>query len=172
MILAFCLNDVVNPRLHWAYTGRGSLEIPDEALPNLNLDRYVARPVMHSSLARFVHGLLRRTLRLRDPPVFLTGEDAISIHTLMDDASAEWRWLRSLLLDFKRVVESSGAEFMLLILPLSYPLDADYPFVPQEVFLRFCQRKPSIAWTSFPPSGIAPTRASFSMRSPGPTCGT
>jgi hypothetical protein len=39
VIVAFCMNDVVDPRLHWGYTKERIVNIPEEAIPNLDYDR-------------------------------------------------------------------------------------------------------------------------------------
>jgi lysophospholipase L1-like esterase len=139
VVVAVCLNDVVNPRLHWSDTGRNALDIPEEAIPNAAYDRWVARPALHSSLARFIHGKLTEIVRTREPPAFLTGKDAITIGVLMDDESPEWHWLRSMLDRLGEAVERQGARFAILVLPLSHQLDEDYPFDPQPIFARFCK---------------------------------
>jgi hypothetical protein len=46
VIIAFCMNDIVNPRLHWNYTGDTLSQIPEEAIPNLDYDRNVIQPLM------------------------------------------------------------------------------------------------------------------------------
>jgi len=59
VIVAFCMNDVANPRLHWGYTQEKIVNIPDEAIPNLTYDRDVIQPLMKArqdSLARKFDG--------------------------------------------------------------------------------------------------------------------
>ena len=46
VIVGFCLNDVVNPRLHWGYAKERIVRIPDEAIPNLEYDRNHIIPLM------------------------------------------------------------------------------------------------------------------------------
>jgi hypothetical protein len=46
IIVAFCMNDVANPRLHWGYTQEKITLIPDEAIPSPTYDREVILPLM------------------------------------------------------------------------------------------------------------------------------
>jgi lysophospholipase L1-like esterase len=46
VLLAFCMNDIVNPRLHWGYTSEKISVIPDKAIPNLEYDREYVQPKM------------------------------------------------------------------------------------------------------------------------------
>lgn len=55
VIVAFCMNDVANPRLHWGYTQEKITDIPDAAIPNLRYDREIIQPLLQerrNSLAR------------------------------------------------------------------------------------------------------------------------
>jgi hypothetical protein len=83
VVVAICLNDVVNPRLHWNYT-REAVRVPEEAIPNREYDREHVLPLLekrfdparlarvhpfalrHSALLDFVaHRLRRRELAER-----------------------------------------------------------------------------------------------------------
>ncbi len=47
VVLGFCMNDAVNPRLHWGgYTKKQIVDIPDEAIPNEAYDRNRAIPLL------------------------------------------------------------------------------------------------------------------------------
>jgi hypothetical protein len=48
VVVGFCMNDVVNPRLHWDSTRAVLPAIPDEAIPNLKHDRERVLPVLVS----------------------------------------------------------------------------------------------------------------------------
>lgn len=48
VIVAFCMNDVANPRLHWGYTQEKITHIPDAAIPNLRYDREVIQPLLQA----------------------------------------------------------------------------------------------------------------------------
>ena len=54
VIVAFCLNDVANPRLHWSFAGDKIKDIPLEAIPNLQYDLEHAIPVQLPMLRRFM----------------------------------------------------------------------------------------------------------------------
>src|SRR5438094_460716 len=79
VIVAMCLNDVVDPAIHWRQFTRD--EIPKEAIPNPS--RRIAQP---DELPSLEHGG-------RTWPVFLTTHDDVTIQVLLDRQSPEWRWL-------------------------------------------------------------------------------
>jgi lysophospholipase L1-like esterase len=167
VFVAFCMNDVVNPRLHWGYTQNAIAHIPDEAIPNAAYDRDHILPFMQRVEAQrrrqdgfwttlLSHSELYRTLRwkgralvdrLREAwrdaqtPTLITGEDSISIEVLLDEASPEWRWLTGMLTRLKDAVTADGATFGIVILPLAYQLDDGYPYFPQENLLRYCEQQ-------------------------------
>jgi lysophospholipase L1-like esterase len=50
VMVAFCLNDIVNPRLHWGgYTKKKIVDIPDDAIPNLEYDKEHVLPRMEEA---------------------------------------------------------------------------------------------------------------------------
>ena len=169
VVVTLCLNDVVNPRLHWGTTAGLLIVVPDEAIPNLQFDRAVVRPALakqlkiaperltrrepsvldSSALFRFVRQ--RMTSRAVDPVqaelqrerhragpsrtdvlTMLTGEDTLSIEVLVEADSPERRWLDGIYGQLRDAVEADGAALVVVMVPLSYQLDADYPFVPQR----------------------------------------
>jgi hypothetical protein len=77
----------------------------------------------------------------RSFPVFLVGEDSLSIEVLTDYASPEWRWLRSTYDELARAVTADGAELVVVVSPLAYQLDPEYPFLPQAQFARYCEER-------------------------------
>lgn len=159
VVVAFCMNDVVDPELHWSGTRREVPRVPPEAIPNRAYhDGHVARilgpdlPVLGRRSE-----VLRRLALLRDPrrseawrdgfyetvggrrwPTYVTGEDDLSIRVLLDRGSPEWRWLRDVYARLRRDVEAEGARFVVLVLPLAYQLEEGYPFFPQDVFRAYC----------------------------------
>jgi GDSL-like Lipase/Acylhydrolase family len=162
VVVAFCMNDVVDPELHWSGTRREIFDPPLEAIPNLAYhDHHVARllgprlPVVgrRSEVLRRVALLLDprtqpewqeraySTIDGRRRPTYVTEEDDQSIRVLTDERSPEWRWLRSIYGRLRQAVESDGGRFVLLILPLAYQLDADYPLLPQAAFQRYCEQE-------------------------------
>ena len=65
VVLALCLNDVVNPRLHWDFTGEALPDVPEAAIPNPRYDRQRIQPLLARSwsareLARAHPSRLRR----------------------------------------------------------------------------------------------------------------
>lgn len=158
VILSFCFNDVVNPRLHWNYTTEAITNIPKEAIPNPEYDRYHVLPIlkarehpsllMKSALYRFFYSRINR-MKVNEKryshengkkyPVYITGEDTISIKVLLDYSSPEWNWLRSILNQLKEAVKRDGATFVILIVPLAYQLEEDYPYFPQKLIQRYCE---------------------------------
>ncbi|MEO7329508.1 MAG: GDSL-type esterase/lipase family protein, partial [Minicystis sp.] len=122
VVVSFCMNDVANPALHWAgfsltqaASALPSASIPNHAyhsahaLPKLASQRKELRERARHRFTGAVQGteLYKRwhTLSLPAPahvehrgrsvPVFLVGEDSLSIEVLTDYASPEWGWLRS-----------------------------------------------------------------------------
>ncbi len=162
VIVAFCMNDVANPRLHWNRAGRHVEVIPPEAIPNHEYDRNHAAPSLASwetgsdppSLLR--HSELYRLLAPRglssfegDPapesvpesriPTHITGEDTLSIEVLVDESTPEWSWLTSMYDRLHTAVEADQAKMIIVFFPLAYQLDASYPFLPQKNLLRYCR---------------------------------
>jgi len=177
VIVAMCLNDVVNPRLHWGYTKEKLSAIPEEAIPNQVYDREVILPRMQQlredRLARanrkksfadtfVLYRLLRDrigwpNLHLAPPPAptaptggtaaptgpanvptYLSGEDSLSIQVLLDGDSPERQWLESTYEQIRSAVESDGAAFAVVLVPLAYQMDEGYPYLPQDDLIKTC----------------------------------
>ena len=86
VIVAHCLNDIVNPRLHWNYTGRVITDIPNEAIPNKEYDEYYSIPFFEKKFQKNVDAdldsrpfwkssALYKTIRAKLPR--LLGESAV-----------------------------------------------------------------------------------------------
>ena len=157
VVVAFCMNDVVNPRLHWG--DAPGVRFPDDAIPNHDYDVNHILPLIqkrqqekqrpqsvfeHSELYRALAPRLRR-LFARKPeakvPTYITGEDDISIEVLVDKSSPESRWLRSMYDRLSAAVSANGAKLVIVIFPLAYQLDDDYPFMPQKQLHEYCDEK-------------------------------
>ena len=159
------MNDVANPRLHWCYTDREIVHIPEEAIPNPDYDTSHVLPrirrsqkwrgsklrsTLHRSvLYRAVAWRARRALQAWDPnvpdvkaktPTCITSEDALSIEVLLDERSPEWRWLRSIYDRLHEAVEADQARLFVAVFPLAYQLDEGYPYFPQTNMARYCRR--------------------------------
>ena len=147
VLVVFVMNDVVNPRLHWAYTREPLPAIPSSAIPNAAYDQDVIQPILASEERQRDH--LALTQLHRNGPLsgglahtrHITGEDDLSIDVLLDRESAEWRWLRSIYGQLAQAVEDDGARFGIIWTPLAYQLDPDYPFLPQTLFGDYCRER-------------------------------
>lgn len=167
VLVAFCLNDVVNPRLHWDYTQDRIVDVPPESIPNLDYDRTHAQPLLrrrqeeqarrsrhllrqHSKLYQFVERLVRRRfprnlehfpdIRARIP-THITGEDTLSLEVLLDETSSESRWLRSIYDELHAAVRLERSKLAIVFFPLAYQLDVAYPHVPQDQVMKYCNRR-------------------------------
>lgn len=162
VIVALCLNDVVDPALHWLRLLGPQAVLPAGSIPDPRYhDEHIAGRLRLRRLADSPSQLLRELgprlddfwywrrfaregWRDRDRariPVFLTYEDTLPIDVWMDPESAQWRWLREKLERLEAAVRADGAAFALIVLPLAYQLDAAYPYLPQQVVARYCEQR-------------------------------
>lgn len=162
VVVVFSMNDVVDPELHWNYTEDAISNIPRAAYPNIQYHEERVIPILEarrtqrgqggSELARRI-GSAVNVLNVADHeasysvvdgrrwPTYITGEDTIGIQVLTDYASPEWMWLRGM---YDRLVEataSRGAQLVIVIAPLAYQMDEEYPFLPQTLFARYCSER-------------------------------
>jgi hypothetical protein len=169
VVVAFCMNDVVNPRLHWG--DAPGVAIPDAAVPNLEYDRRHVLPkirrmnegdagpplLKHSRLYAALEPALKRLFaKPRDfgagqrVPTYITGEDSISIEVLLDESSPEWLWLTSLYGRLGDAVSADGATLVVALFPLAYQMDDGYPFLPQQRLAAFCERNSIVSLDLLP----------------------
>ena len=162
VIVAFAMNDIVDPELHWNYTEDAIENIPPEAYPNLRYHEEHVAPILESrrrerdqgstELGRLVRSAIDVTnisdqdasytvVDGRRWPTYVTGEDTISIEVLTDYNSPEWVWLRGMYDRLADEVASDGAQLVIAVLPLAYQMDAGYPFLPQSLFDRYCEER-------------------------------
>ena len=162
VIVAFAMNDIVDPELHWNYTEDAIENIPPEAYPNLRYHEEHVAPILESrrrerdqgstELGRLVRSAIDVTnisdqdasytvVDGRRWPTYVTGEDTISIEALTDYDSPEWVWLRGMYDRLADEVASDGAQLVIIVLPLAYQMDAGYPFLPQSLIARYCQER-------------------------------
>ncbi len=170
VMVAFCMNDIVNPRLHWG--DAPGVKIPNEAIPNLDYDRSQILPriqQLEEERRRSANGeggppRFLRSLELYQAldkakaylfqkksrhypvnksgiPTFITTEDSLSIEALLDRNTPEWRWLASNYDRLAEAVRANGAKLVIVIFPLAYQLDPNYPFLPQTTILEYCKEK-------------------------------
>ncbi len=162
VVVAFAMNDIVDPELHWNYTEDAIESIPPEAYPNLRYHEEHVAPILEArrkereqgstELGRLVRSAMNVTnitdqeasytvVDGRRWPTYVTGEDNISIETLTDYDSPEWAWLRGMYDRLADEVASDGARLLIAVLPLAYQMDAEYPFLPQSLFDRYCEER-------------------------------
>src|SRR4029079_15917767 len=72
---------------------------------------------------------------------YITGEDDISIEVLVDKSSPESRWLRRIYDRLSAAVSANGAKLVIVIFPLAYQLDDNYPFMPQKQLREYCDER-------------------------------
>lgn len=160
VIVAFCMNDVANPRLHWG--DAPGVTFPGEAIPNHDYDRdhilprirkleeenirppLVKQSRLHAALEKAAGRFFRRNSRnFADTgariPTYITGEDTLSIKVLLDRNSPEWRWLASIYDRLHNAVRAEGAKLAIAIFPLAYQLDKGCPFFPQDQIADYCR---------------------------------
>ncbi len=170
VIVAFCMNDVVNPRLHWGDTP--TAHIPEDAIPNHHYDIHHVLPLMqklkeqksrsgnsgakraslleHSELYRALEPRVRELFTKRADneggasawgvPTYITGEDTISIEVLLDESSPEWKWLTTIYDRLREATRADGATLVIVMFPLAYQMDENYPFIPQKQIAEYCER--------------------------------
>ncbi len=162
VVVAFSMNDIVDPELHWNYTEDTIENIPPEAYPNLRYHEEHVVPILEArrrereqggtELGRLVRSAVNVTnitdqdashavVGGRRWPTYITGEDTISIEVLTDYDSQEWVWLRGMYDRIADEVDSDGARLVILVLPLAYQMDAEYSFLPQKQFARYCEER-------------------------------
>jgi hypothetical protein len=159
VMVAFCMNDVANPRLHWGNNKEIKFNIPEEAIPNHEFDlNYVQPKVKRQKFIRLLQysdlykalewrfESISRNIVKNNPNVTselqinLAGEDPLSIEVLLDESSPEWRWLSSIYDKLHKAVKEDQAKLIIVIFPLAYQLDNDYPFLPQKNFAEYCRK--------------------------------
>lgn len=157
VILGFCMNDVVDPFFHWSDLGEPDLVIPTAAIPNedyhaeqLRNDKgsFIIRLLPDwSNLKRFfvANEILSNPLESKtdsdgiDHPVYLALEQPMNIDVYNDYQSQEWQWLKRQIKALSESLKSEKTDFLFVIFPLAYQLDASYPFSPSANFEKFCK---------------------------------
>jgi len=163
VVAVFCMNDVVDPRLHWRYSRGLSPAIPEDAVPNprdsprveevlaeQERDRqrqrrfplsWLRRSAVFREVSQLFNSRPEQTVRLggRTWRTQITGEDIISIEVLTNRQSPEWRWLARVYRELRDAVRSHGRELLIASVPLATQLEPDYPFVPQKLLAAFCK---------------------------------
>ncbi len=157
LILAYCMNDVVDPFFHWSHRRDADLVVPDAAIPNM---AYHTRQLALQETGLLVKllpywsntrrllmsfNLQQKTLATKwhegndkDYPVFLALEQPITMDVYNDYGSQEWRWLKTLIGELSAELRSEQTDFLFMIIPMTYQIASDYPFSPSANFARFC----------------------------------
>jgi lysophospholipase L1-like esterase len=168
VVISFCLNDVVDPVLHWAKLVAGSFamdRLTPEAIPDPAYHQDHAMPLVREwrsaqpSLSARVLGKSEFYKRAIAPllvagmpdahvtsggktfPSYLTGEDTLGIGVLMDYESIQWKWLRRQYDGMLEDIRKDGAKVAILVNPLQYQLMEGYPLFPQRLFDRYCKER-------------------------------
>ena len=162
VVVAFAMNDIVDPELHWNYTEDAIENIPIEAYPNFRYHEEHVVPILEARRQQREQGgtelgrLVRSAINVKNItdqeasytavqgrrwPTYVTGEDTISIEVLTDYDSPEWVWLRGMYDRLADEVAKDGAWLVIVFLPLAYQVDAEYPFLPQSLFARYCEER-------------------------------
>lgn len=160
VVVAFAMNDIVDPELHWNYTEDAIENIPPEVYPNLRYHEEHVVPILDARRRKREQGstelgrLVRSAINVKNIteqeasytvvdgrrwPTYITGEDTISIEVLTDYDSPEWVWIRGMYDRLADEVAEDGARLVIVVLPLAYQMDAEYPFLPQSLFARYCE---------------------------------
>ena len=161
VMVAFCMNDVVNPRLHWATAGyalQALDNIPASAIPDTENDRRYVRPMLaerervESQTSPVTHSLFISDCldalmqfsgssgagQAQQIPTYLAFEDSTSIEVLQSDATPQWKWLMQRLGDLQTSVAASHAKLVILFFPLAYQMDRGYSLSPQKRLTDSC----------------------------------
>lgn len=165
VLAGFCMNDIADPVLHWRDKKGFFKDLESGAFPDYERHQKEVNPrvyrassvavsllensALYRALSRQWTLFRQRALRYesiggRQWPVYVADEDPVSIRKLTDPETKEWKWLSKQYRDLRKEVKESGAAFAVILFPLAYQLDPDYPYFPQRVFLEFC-RKENIA---------------------------
>lgn len=168
VLLAACLNDVVDPLPHWSRGVPVLGDVPDAAIPDpdyharkiLPLVRWRSAKVRlaeRSALGRRLATVLLPRIENWLPftpgpppslesggrrwPAHLTLEDDLALDVLLDADSAQWRWLRHSYDALAADVAAAGAQLALVVFPLAYQMDPAYPFLPQDLYRAHCDAR-------------------------------
>lgn len=161
VIAVLCMNDLVNPVAHWGDPDGHFRNTPAEAFPDYEEHVQQISPALYrertaleqlfekSALFRFLRSR-KRLLDNRDVryekidgrlwPVYTADESTQSIRVWTDPDSIEMRWLERMLKAMEVYSLSIGARFKVVLIPLAYQLEEDYPLSPGAGFEKLCRR--------------------------------
>jgi lysophospholipase L1-like esterase len=158
VILQTCMNDVTNPGWHWNVVSSIRLTPPDDAFPNPELKNLpvpgetilgnIAKRSMLYTIGRIAYlkyrkvGIEKHVGIEKDGkfwPTFITAESDQTLLPYLEYQSLEWVWLRKQLNLALDVTKKKNIPLALLVVPLGFELDRNYPYDPEANFLRYCK---------------------------------
>jgi len=167
VVLAVCLNDVTNPRLHWGYTPT-RFPIPEAAIPDPTDDRERVRAIVRehwrpdelarAGLASPLRSFTWAQRKVRGTPALDAHLGALAAGTTGEVDGQVWPTLVTAedTLDLRVLTDPRSPQWMWLtdqlrrfdrevegravvvLLPLAYQLDPAYPWSPQEALIQWC----------------------------------
>jgi lysophospholipase L1-like esterase len=157
IVLQTCMNDVVDPELHWNRWSRTRRTAPPEAFPNpvmlegsgakvaAQREIWLARSriVTEVRLLLLQLGLFTSNSEMNIEkngslwPTYTTYESNADLLPLTNYDSPEWHWLRAQLDQLRKLAGQTPV--VLMIVPLAYELTPGYPLDPESQFMRYCQ---------------------------------
>ncbi len=162
VVLVFCLNDIVNPVLHWGDDEGFFRSLSEAAFPRYDehLSQVVPevygeasfweKTLRHSALYRYFKRIRRlwdlRAVRYEEKdgrrwPVYVSDESPVTLRVLENPDSPESRWLFGLFRELQKSTARAGANLHILFLPLAYQMDPAYPFLPQKTLMESCAKE-------------------------------
>jgi lysophospholipase L1-like esterase len=154
VLIAGCLNDIVDPYLHWNRQFGYETEIPEEAIPNLKCYKKTHKKRVKRNIhphppekypLEIIRFLKSRSFKKRYPDIpdrghlSVTGEVFFPIMTWLEDDAPEWQWFSGYYKSLSKSVQRSGSRFGVVFFPLEYQLEEGYPYIPQQRIGTFCR---------------------------------
>jgi lysophospholipase L1-like esterase len=158
VILQTCMNDITNPSWHWNAVSTVALTPPDEAYPNLELKnsplrsetffgKIIGKSLLYTigtiAYLKYTKFETEKHIGIDQDgkfwPTYITAESDQTLLPYLDYQSREWIWLRTQLDVALGVAKKKSVPLALLIVPMSFELDPEYPFDPEANFLRYCK---------------------------------
>ena len=143
VVVQFCVNDIVNPWLHWNQFIAGGItdsEIPPGAIPNPNYHTLLTQ--LHwSRTALELRRRWNQTLEAlgflgASPQPYLTGEDILRLSRFDDERGDEVIWLQTRYKELLTEIRNDGRKATLLVVPLKSQVELNSSMVsrsPQRV---------------------------------------
>lgn len=158
VILQTCMNDITNPSWHWNVVSSIQLTPPDDAFPNPELKNqplpgknFFEDPIKNSMLytigtiayLKYMNLGIEKDVGVIQNgkfwPTYITAESELTLLPYLNYLSPEWVWLRKQLDIGVQITKEKQVPFMLLVVPLAFELDENYPYDPDRNFMRYCE---------------------------------